>query len=366
LRSRLAALALSLVAALGMAAPIATATVAPAVKIVFVVGATGSTTASYIQFADTAAQEAAQAFPGAEIVKIYSPNATWAAVSAALQGANYVVYLGHGNGYPSPYTKSLYADRQDGFGLNATAGAGDDDLAYYGESYIASQVRLAPNAVVILSHLCYASGNSEPGSTPAAPTLGVAQQRMDNYGAGFMAAGAAAVIAEALGDPGAYFKYLAQPGASVQQIWASREAAPGWLTYAGSPQSFASSRTPGATVWYDPSDPTSDPSVYHRSLVVAGATNGAVTRLWGPDRYTTAAALSAATFGAGVPVVYVATGQNYPDALTASAAAGKAGAPVLLVAGTSIPASIAAELTRLHPGRIVVVGGPASVSDGVV
>jgi Cell wall binding domain 2 (CWB2) len=368
LRIRLAAPLLTLLVLLGAGIPSAVAAGTTPIKVVLVVGATGSTTSTYIGYANTAASDAAEAFPGATIVKVYSPNATWDAVKAALQGANFVIYLGHGTGSPSPYPYSVYGS--DGMGLNDPANLSDAVTKYYGEWYLANQVRLAPNAVVILSHLCYASGNSEPQN--AVPTLDVAKQRLDNYAAGFIGAGATAVIAEAFGDPGAYFRYLAQPGQSVEQIWKSREAAPGWLRYAGAPQSFASVRTPGYTAWYDPSDPSSDPGVYHRSLVVVpglstSAVNGtAYTRLAGADRFTTAAAVSAATYAAGVPVAYVATGLNYPDALTASAAAGKAGGPVLLVTGTSIPSSIAAELTRLHPARIVVVGGPASVSDGVV
>ena len=55
---------------------------------------------------------------------------------------------------------------KDGFGLNATAGAGDYNNKYYGEPYVV-QLDLAPNAVVILNHLCYASGNSEPGNAGA-------------------------------------------------------------------------------------------------------------------------------------------------------------------------------------------------------
>ena len=47
----------------------------------------------------------------------------------------------------------------------------------------------------------------------------------------------------------------------------------------------------------------------------------AVTRLAGPDRYGTAAAVSQATFAPNVPVVYIATGQNYPDALAGGPAA---------------------------------------------
>jgi cell wall-associated NlpC family hydrolase/putative cell wall-binding protein len=78
-------------------------------------------------------------------------------------------------------------------------------------------------------------------------------------------------------------------------------------------------------------------------------------RLSGPDRYATAAAVSAATFPAGAPVAYLATGSDYPDALTAAAAAGGRG-PVLLAAA-SLPAATVAELTRLRPARVVIVGG---------
>ena len=40
---------------------------------------------------------------GAYVIEIYSPYATWSRVKAAAQGANLLIYLGHGNGYPSPY-----------------------------------------------------------------------------------------------------------------------------------------------------------------------------------------------------------------------------------------------------------------------
>lgn len=90
-----------------------------------------------------------------------------------------------------------------------------------------------------------------------------------------------------------------------------------------------------------------------------------VFRLSGSDRYATAAAVSAHSFSPGVPVVYVATGQGFADALGAGPAAARLGGPVLTVTRDAIPASVAAELTRLAPGRIVVVGGPSVVSDAV-
>jgi putative cell wall-binding protein len=92
---------------------------------------------------------------------------------------------------------------------------------------------------------------------------------------------------------------------------------------------------------------------------------GPVQRIAGADRYATAAAISAATFAPGVPVAYVATGRSFPDALSGGALAGSTGGPVLLVDGIapSLPAATAAELARLHPGRIVILGGPGAVSD---
>ena len=96
-----------------------------------------------------------------------------------------------------------------------------------------------------------------------------------------------------------------------------------------------------------------------------GFTTGPVERLTGADRYATSAAISAATFSAGVPVAYVAVGTNFPDALAGAAAAGRVGAPVLLVRTDAIPAPIATELARLAPARIVVLGGPSVVSTAV-
>jgi YVTN family beta-propeller protein len=94
-------------------------------------------------------------------------------------------------------------------------------------------------------------------------------------------------------------------------------------------------------------------------------TVGAVSRLSGPDRFSTSAAISAASFAPGVPVVYIANGYNFPDALSAAPVAGKDGAPVLLVSADSIQGAIQTELTRLKPGRIVVLGGVNAVSDTV-
>jgi putative cell wall-binding protein len=90
------------------------------------------------------------------------------------------------------------------------------------------------------------------------------------------------------------------------------------------------------------------------------------TRYAGVDRYETAARASAATFDSGVPVVYVASGSSFADALAAGPAAAEQGGPILLTAATGLPDATRAELQRLQPKRIVVVGGSAAVKDGVV
>lgn len=92
-------------------------------------------------------------------------------------------------------------------------------------------------------------------------------------------------------------------------------------------------------------------------------TTGDVTRLAGEDRYATSAAISAANFAPGVPVVYIASGLDFPDALSGAAVAGMQEVPVLLVRRDSIPDVVKAELTRLAPGRIVILGGTGVVSD---
>ncbi len=101
------------------------------------------------------------------------------------------------------------------------------------------------------------------------------------------------------------------------------------------------------------------------AAAIAALTGSTPTRRAGADRYGTAAAVSAASFAAGVPAVYVATGENFPDALAAGPAAAAAGGPILLVRAGSIPQATRDELARLAPQRIVVVGGSGVVSDAV-
>ena len=58
----------------------------------------------------------------------------------------------------------------------------------------------------------------------------------------------------------------------------------------------------------------------------------------------------------------MATGADYPDALGAVPAAGIEGGPILLVRPGSLPDATRAELSRLRPQRIVVLGGTAAIN----
>ena len=97
---------------------------------------------------------------------------------------------------------------------------------------------------MLLFHLCYASGNSEPGRND--PSLATAKQRVDNYASAFLRAGAAAVIANGHSHDPYYIDALFTTNQTLDAYW---RGAPDFHDRA---VSYASSRTPGATYQMDP------------------------------------------------------------------------------------------------------------------
>ncbi|MDI6712820.1 MAG: cell wall-binding repeat-containing protein [Anaerosomatales bacterium] len=89
-------------------------------------------------------------------------------------------------------------------------------------------------------------------------------------------------------------------------------------------------------------------------------------RLDGADRYATAVRIAQSGFRGGSDVVVVASGETFPDALSASGLAGAYDAPLLLVRKAALPDVVRAEIDRLAPSRVFVVGGPGAVSDAVL
>jgi hypothetical protein len=225
---------------------------ASGIKVVIVVGPVGSSTANYIYNAKLLAKQARGY--GATVYELYSPHATWSRVKKYAQGANLFIYLGHGNGYPSPYG-AFQRYTKDGLGLNATDGSSTNK--YYGEYYVDRDIQLAPHAVVILNRLCYASGNNEWGA--GYPTKATAIKRVDNYGAGFLRAGARAVFAQGTSTASSILYSLFKTNRTMQQVFYSDHARDLRWDF-----KFSSVRTPGTAAIMDP---TSGSNHYYRSVI---------------------------------------------------------------------------------------------------
>jgi glucose/arabinose dehydrogenase/putative cell wall-binding protein len=102
-----------------------------------------------------------------------------------------------------------------------------------------------------------------------------------------------------------------------------------------------------------------------RNALVPYASSGQVTRVFGADRYATAAEISERWYAPGVAAAFVAVGTNFADALAGTPAAAMRDSPLLLVRSGAIPSSTAAELDRLNPQRIYILGGTAVISSTV-
>ncbi len=232
-------------------------------KVVIVVGPVGSATTNYRDNAKLLASQARSY--GASVVTLFSPYATWSRVKDAAHGANVLIYLGHGNGWPSPYAP-FSTTSKDGMGLNATYGNGNSNTKYFGEYYMA-RLGLAANAVVILNRLCYASGNNEWGA--GNPTRATAIKRVDNFGYGFLHGGAKAVFASGITSVGYVLRGLFKGSSSMtmaQLFWSDPKAT---RTYRFS---FSGIRTAGTSAQMDPYAANR----YYRSVIgFLGTTVGA-------------------------------------------------------------------------------------------
>ena len=92
-----------------------------------------------------------------------------------------------------------------------------------------------------------------------------------------------------------------------------------------------------------------------------------VQRVAGDTRYDTMAELISNVGGWNASdKVILASGANYPDALSASALAGVYDAPIILTDPTGLSSKAADTIKQLRPSTIYVVGGPSAVSDAVL
>ncbi|MEO6942444.1 MAG: cell wall-binding repeat-containing protein, partial [Terrimesophilobacter sp.] len=93
-----------------------------------------------------------------------------------------------------------------------------------------------------------------------------------------------------------------------------------------------------------------------------------VTRVAGIDRYATSRALAIDTWGPGsLGTAYLATGTDFPDALSAAPAAAHFGGPVVLIPGmaSSVDTATLNLLTYLGVDKIKIAGGAGVVSAAI-
>jgi putative cell wall-binding protein len=90
------------------------------------------------------------------------------------------------------------------------------------------------------------------------------------------------------------------------------------------------------------------------------------TRLAGDDRYATAAAVALKMNPSGAATVYIASGENFPDALSGAALAAQQSAPLLLTNTASLPQQTVSALQALKPSKVVILGGEQVIAPSVV
>lgn len=89
-----------------------------------------------------------------------------------------------------------------------------------------------------------------------------------------------------------------------------------------------------------------------------------IRRIEGENRYSTAAAVSRDVYKT-VGTVIIALGEDYADALSGGQLSVAAKAPILLARRNSIPEETTAELERLQPKKIYILGGKNALSENV-
>ena len=241
----------------GPSAPAAKALTKP--KAVVIVGPSGTSTQHFLDDGRIMADQAESA--GMDVTRIFHPHATWQRVLNHIQGANLVIYMGHGNGWPSPYAP--FQERtKDGMGLDGYDGASKYSVTYYGANPIRENIRLARNAIVALVHLCYATGNGEPGMS--IPGWSVAKERIDNYASGFIDAGAKSVFGFGWMQKWNFPKALMDTNKTMDELFrtdANGSYPYGWIGW--NDRFYDSDRSPGLRIHIDP-HPTYG---FYRSLV---------------------------------------------------------------------------------------------------
>jgi hypothetical protein len=269
-------------------------------KVVVIVGPVGSQTDNYRAKGDSIAATAAAA--GATVVKVYSPDATWDNVRQAVNGANVIVYVGHGNGYPNPYSSGTeWTDRVNGWGLNMHEDDGDGDtinvdMVYCGEKALrgtlgsndgvtqqqycdGGPITPAPGFVMVYSNACYTPGAGEGFDTAA--TESVALTRVASYSRPVFALGGRGYFASDLGAGKIVDLVLRNPGTAFGALFEMSNGFDAAALRVHTHPHFGG----GREVWIQKTDGPGDRPDYFHAFAgnPAQAPNGAMTTYEGPE-----------------------------------------------------------------------------------
>lgn len=105
-------------------------------------------------------------------------------------------------------------------------------------------------------------------------------------------------------------------------------------------------------------------TIVHPILVQAEPTESVTNRIYGNTLYDTAVEISKQGWD-NAPVAVLATGRNFPDALTGTVLAQKVKGPLLLTESDHLNASVSAELKRLGTQEVYLLGGTAALNAGI-
>jgi hypothetical protein len=229
------ALVLGLAFALAVSAvlnPIPVQAGAAGQKVVVIVGPVGGGSIQDYYLSRGESIAAAAELRGATVVRVFSPHATYAKARAAVNGANVVVYIGHGSGFPNPYWGTLQTAYNNGWGLNKDESHGHQhvigtSLVYCGEAVLegntsfpgctGGKINPAPNWVMVYSNACYAPGAGETEQV-AVSSEATALARVSNYSRPVIALGGT-YFATDLGSKSLVETILENPDAGWGQIY---------------------------------------------------------------------------------------------------------------------------------------------------
>ncbi len=109
---------------------------------------------------------------------------------------------------------------------------------------------------------------------------------------------------------------------------------------------------------------TISPSIAEENKTELNSVKPKITRISGNDRYLTATKLSSYYFKNSEYVI-IASGEGFADALVGGTLASQLNAPILLTPSKMLSYSVRAEIKRLKPKKIYLLGGESTVSKKV-